>query len=378
MGERTFVMSDTTIQKRYLSLPQGSCEALIGYDSVAELGSELKIVVGRPQKLVCIQDTSVPEHLGDFLEKDLIAAGFSLHTLHLDAQQKTPTWDNAQALFDYLLAHGITQDDLLLACGDYETLSLVQNVASMWGGGCMYASLPTTLDACILSVATPCGLSYKQKTDALCFVPQPSFFVADTHLIFHECDKYTQQTKLGYVHMIQTAIAASKQDTEDLTNACVHMQQDEKTWQADQLSESMAARCLIRSSSSIAQRQALRYGNLFAQALHACDTSLTWAACFAEGMRFSARLAYAKGFDVLDLIEMQDKLFELCGIACVQADLKPDELICAMKSYAFAHGNRFMFALPQDFGCIRLASVEDDTLFEHVQAWCQARKNISR
>ena len=66
-------------------------------------------------------------------------------------------------------------------------------------------------------------------------------------------------------------------------------------------------------------------------------------------------------------------LLVLGEVAC---DIEPGELLAALRAACFERSNRFLLPLPLDFGRVRLTAVDDETLSEHVVAWCESRQAL--
>ena len=53
-------------------------------------------------------------------------------------------------------------------------------------------------------------------------------------------------------------------------------------------------------------------------------------------------------------------------------DLMLNEMIDAMKAQRFARTNRFLLSIPKTLGRVRLTTVAEELLAEHIGAWCDA------
>ena len=130
----------------------------------------------------------------------------------------------------------------------------------------------------------------------------------------------------------------------------------------------------VASSSSVAIRQSVEYGQALRHALRAVvPADVPESALLAEALRFSARLSAAREELSLDDMFTQDELLERLGLGYVECPVDADALLAAIKKERFSRTNRFMLALPRAIGRVRLAAVEPDALAEHVAAWCASR-----
>lgn len=74
----------------------------------------------------------------------------------------------------------------------------------------------------------------------------------------------------------------------------------------------------------------------------------------------------------------QDGLLEKLGLSEVACVIEPQALLDCLKAEEFSRSNRFMLALPLGFGRVRLTSVPDEMLLEHLSGWCKSRRKLAR
>ena len=142
----------------------------------------------------------------------------------------------------------------------------------------------------------------------------------------------------------------------------------------DQMLDTFRSRGRIACSNALAVRQSLEYGIPFARALQRLAPEVGFGAALAEGLRFESRLSAGEGTCEVETVLTQDALLARLGLDELQVDVDAREFAKAIKEECFARSNRFMLVLPQDLGKVRLTSVSDELLEEHLSAWCAARK----
>ena len=62
----------------------------------------------------------------------------------------------------------------------------------------------------------------------------------------------------------------------------------------------------------------------------------------------------------------------MLGLGYARCDVEPDRLVAALKEERFLRTNRFLLAVPNALGRVRMTTVDDGLLAEHAGAWCQA------
>ena len=148
----------------------------------------------------------------------------------------------------------------------------------------------------------------------------------------------------------------------------------EKSVLIEEAVDILKARGRLASSTAIAVRQSLGFGQTFVRALSRLVPASERSVLLAEALRFSARLSAGMGQLSVDDVLAQDELLETLGLGELAADVEPEAMVDALKSERFLRTNRFLLALPQVIGRVRLSSVPDDLLAEHAGAFCDAHR----
>ena len=130
-------------------------------------------------------------------------------------------------------------------------------------------------------------------------------------------------------------------------------------------------------SSAVAVRQGLGYGSELAAVMARLVPGAAPSALLAEGMRFASRLAISleESLDI-DMVFAQDALLDRLGLHEVPCDLDPFQVAEGLREDRFSHSNRFLLTVPLGVGKVRLSSVPDDVLIDHLTAFCSARRAL--
>ena len=382
------------IRRQSLSLRGGSCDMRMGVGAPDGLGRDLRLQVGKPRRVLLVRGEDVTDELAELVRRSLVDAGFDVRAHSLPAGRASRSVSVADGVLAELCRAGITADDALVGIGDADVLSCLTYVSSVWCDGCALAAVPTTLDGMVDLPVTPRALDLGDAREMVrargcvrllvCDPSQPGLASA------------TPGTLMGRAVMVAGAVAAGKQTFSDLALRAGAVAVGDVEAIEEEVLAIAKARARVASSSAIAIRQGMLYGLSLARALGRCLAEATGldedgargkgepdgGRLLAEGMRISARLAAAhQGPDkpeLVDFVFAQDALLERLGLDEVPCDLDADRLLEALRAEELSRSNRFMLALPLDYGRVRLTSLDDELLSAHLHAWCKTRRRLKR
>lgn len=358
------------IQRQWVSLPHGSCDVRVGPGATGAVSQALRTGTSvRTRCLLLVEAHATPEWVEE-VRRELVDAGNDVTITDIDATAEG--LGDAQALFDTLAEVRATSDDLLFALGGIRVLSLAAYVAGAWCGGMRLALMPTDEDALLESVVAPRWLSCAGEPEMVGVEPSAKHAFAD--LGHMDCDLGSEPSLLARALMVATAVAESEKSFSKLWDAADDLMAGDQDMLATALCDALKSRGHLASSSSLAIRQSLLYGLDFLRALRTCVPGAPDSTLLAEGLRLAARISCGMGKLSMDDVFAQDDLLEALGLPDLVADIEPERLLGAMREERFRRSNRLMITLPQALGRVRLASVDDDLLREHVTAWCDAHR----
>ncbi|WP_293816286.1 hypothetical protein [uncultured Parolsenella sp.] len=374
------------VRRQSLATRMGVCDMRVGVGATAQLGEALRGVVGKPRRVLVAHSADVPADVVEEVRRSLIDTGFEFHQLELAGGRASRNLDEATRVFEALASHSITADDAIVAVGDAGLISTLVFVASTWCAGTVLAAVPTTLDGMVDVTVTPRALDVSAASEMLLAKGVVRLAVCDPANLPDAPDD--PGTLMGRAVLVAGAVTAGETTFSELAvRADGIVAQDAETL-VDEVLDITKSRCRVASSTALAVRQGLLLGMGFARAIGRCldaagsqDTPGE-GRLLAEGLRIAARLAVAHqekdAEALLDLVFAQDALLERFGLAEVPCDLDADDVLAALRAEELSRSNRFMLALPLDFGRIRLTNVPDDLLYQHLKAWCKARRKLSR
>lgn len=374
------------VRRQSLATRMGVCDMRVGVGATAQLGEALRGVVGKPRRVLVAHSADVPADVVEEVRRSLIDTGFEFHQLELAGGRASRNLDEATRVFEALASHSITADDAIVAVGDAGLISTLVFVASTWCAGTVLAAVPTTLDGMVDVTVTPRALDVSAASEMLLAKGVVRLAVCDPANLPDAPDD--PGTLMGRAVLVAGAVTAGETTFSELAvRADGIVAQDAETL-VDEVLDITKSRCRVASSTALAVRQGLLLGMGFARAIGRCldaagsqDTPGE-GRLLAEGLRIAARLAVAHqekdAEALLDLVFAQDALLERFGLAEVPCDLDADDVLAALRAEELSRSNRFMLALPLDFGRVRLTNVPDDLLYQHLKAWCKARRKLKR
>lgn len=374
------------VRRQSLATRMGVCDMRVGVGATAQLGEALRGVVGKPRRVLVAHSADVPADVVEEVRRSLIDTGFEFHQLELAGGRASRNLDEATRVFEALASHSITADDAIVAVGDAGLISTLVFVASTWCAGTVLAAVPTTLDGMVDVTVTPRALDVSAASEMLLAKGVVRLAVCDPANLPDAPDD--PGTLMGRAVLVAGAVTAGETTFSELAvRADGIVAQDAETL-VDEVLDITKSRCRVASSTALAVRQGLLLGMGFARAIGRClDAAGSQdmpgeGRLLAEGLRIAARLAVAHqekdAEALLDLVFAQDALLERFGLAEVPCDLDADDVLAALRAEELSRSNRFMLALPLDFGRVRLTNVPDDLLYQHLKAWCKARRKLKR
>ncbi len=372
-AEREALAEETPVpQRQWVSIPGGSCDVRMGAGALEHLGTILKVVVGKPRMALVVSSQECEADLLERVRRELVSAGFSTSIAAIPAGGEALGLKAHAALCADFANACITSDDVVVALGGSDVLSASNAVAADWCGGVPLACIPTDLRALTEAALTPAGLSVGDRANMI----QPRGccrqIVCDTRIVDFSLAR--EETSYALALMVATACAESEQAFERLWNNSQQIMAGDEDVIAEQALDTLKCRGRIASSTALAVRQSVAYGQVFQRAMSALLPSVPASTLLAEALRFSARLSAGMGKASIDDVLMQDELLERLGLPMIEeCALGAQDMCGALRDECFLRSNRFMLPLPQKIGRVRLSTIEDDLLCEHTGAWCASR-----
>lgn len=344
----------------------------LGTGVIEEASTVLKGAVGKPRAAMLATSSDVPADLAERLRRQLTDAGFEVSQASALREDQARTLASSAQLMEELAAAGITSDDLVVCIGDANVLSLASYVCAQWCGTTPLVMIPTGLTALLEATVTPRGIDVGGRSRILTLRPSVKHVLFDTDIALD--DAGAEDVLMARVLMVVTAMCDSEQAFSRLWDRTDDMLAGDREAICEQLRDTLKTRGKVMSSTALALRQSLSYGEAFAAALQRLlGDAVAPSTARAEALRFQARLSAGEGHFEIDDVLAQDELLDRLGLPMLSATIDPDALIAAVREERYVRSNRFLLGMPRKLGRVRLAAVNDELISEHVAAWCGSR-----
>lgn len=360
------------VKRQWVTVRGSSLDARVGDGLLDKVGRDLKSFVGKPRAVALITTPETPSEVEVAVRHSLTDAGFLVTSMSVGSGPEAATMESATALLEDFAKAGITGDDVACVVGDAYAASVACFACRCWCGGVALDEVP--LDAASASFVgpTPLPLDLPGCKGLVTQSAAARFFHVDMGLL--SLDPADERVLLARALFATTAIADSDKAFERLWDRTPQLTEGDRATYAAQIADCLKSRGKIVSSTSIAVRQSIDYGRTFTCALRSLvPASVPTSSIIAESMRFAGRLSVAQDELSIDDMLTQDELLDRLELGGVECAVDPDALVAALKAERFRRSNKFMLELPRKLGRVRLGSVDDDLLAEHVGAWCAAR-----
>lgn len=355
--------------RQWVVIRGGSMDLRVGEAILPELADVLRSSAGRPHSCALVHEASVAGDVVRTLHDNLCAAGFSVQVAPVDFGRCD--LEAVSRLAALLAEMRVTSDDVVLAVGGAETLSVASYLCSSWCGGVPLAEVPLDLASAMTSAVTPRALDAGDRPRMLSQDATAKFMTIDLDLV--AADPASDEARLAYAYMAQTAMCDSDRSFGQLWDAAEDLVAGDRPALVEQLKASVKSRGKVSSATSAALRQSLEFGETFARALRSLAPEVDAATALADGMRFATRLGVVlEGLSVDDMLAV-DELLERLGLGTTRASVDPEALVSCIRDERLARTNRFMLAVPRALGRVRLSVMTDETILEHASAWCASR-----
>jgi 3-dehydroquinate synthetase len=359
--------------RQWVSLARGSCNLRVGHDAIELLGPVVKGASSTRRFCVLAVQEGTDEDVAERVRRQLTDVGCDVERIALPAEGACRTLDEARALFDVLAARAVTGDDLLCAIGRVDALSLVAHVASSWCDGMELCGVPLDLSSSLIASITPRGIDVAGKRELIAVKGHAKSFFVDLALM--DLDPEAEDARLARAIMAQSALIDSEKAFSTLWDRANDLRAGDASALAEQMVDTLKSRGRVVASSAISLRQSIDCGVSFVRAMRTLAPGVAESCLVGESLRFVSRLSAGKEQLAIDDVLAIDELLERLGIGSAICDVDPNEMFAALKAEHFLRSRRFMLGLPRALGRVRLATVEDELLREHTQAWCAVHRS---
>ena len=360
------------ITRQWVSMPGGSSDLRVGKGAIDVMGSILKGSVGKPRLCALACDASTTPELREQVRRQLTDAGFRVTEVEVATGPAARTLGAVEELATRLSEVKVTADDLVCAIGGGDALSLCSFVCASWCGGTPLVHVPVDLLSAVEVGTVPWGIDIAGLPQMLTARSGAKYVICDLDLI--KADPASAESITARALMATAAICDAEAAVQRLWDRAELLVDGDVESLREQLADTAKSRGHLISSTSIATRQSAAFGQTFANAVaRLVGPEVPRGLLLAEAVRFQSRIAAATGILKVDDVLTFDELLDLLALEPVSCDVDPDALVEALKAERFLRSNRFILCLPRGIARVRPASVDDEVLREHAEAWCASR-----
>ncbi len=316
-----------------VGLVERSYDIVIGHGVLSAMGSMLLPILKQPRVFV-LSDETVDQIHGNALRSNLSASNITVKAMTVPAGEATKSFDQLEAVLNWLLDEGAGRDDMLLAFGGGVIGDLTGLAASLMKRGMNLIQVPTTLLAQVdSSVGGKTAINTPHGKNLIGAFYQPRLVLADTALL----ETLPNRERLaGYAEIVKYGLI----DDADFIDWLERYGEDVVALKPDAIAHAVAVSCRAKARI-VAQdereggiRALLNLGHTFGHTLEAANgygpTLLHGEAVgtgMALAMRYSVRLGLMDGQEaeraclLLERSGLQPNLAKLPGGPYIASDL---------------------------------------------------------
>lgn len=353
----------------------------IGSGVIGALGRNLREQerFARSRDALVVTDTNVaPLYLAQ-VKASLSAAGFHAAEITVPAGEETKAIEVAAEIWSAMAQLALGRDCLVVALGGGVVGDLAGFVASTYMRGVPVVQVPTTLLSMVdSSVGGKTAVNLAEGKNLVGTFHQPAFVCADTDTLATLDER---EWRCGCGEVAKSAVI----DSDDFFFWLLENAGAMAARKADAVAEAVK-RCVVFKAGVVARdktetagiRECLNLGHTLGHAIEGCTGFGTFShgACVAEGMRFAALVAEGEfgagspGSFSADFAQAQADLLDELGLARLEYDVSPDDLLAAMKRDKKTRGGEVRFVLARDVADWEIRALPDEKLSAYLRTWC--------
>lgn len=350
----------------------------IGEGILDALGENVRSIerFARTRDVLVISDSNVAPLYLARAKAALSRAGFKASDIVVPAGENTKAIEVAAEIWSAMAQLSLGRDCLVVALGGGVVGDLAGFVASTYMRGVAVVQVPTTLLAMVdSSVGGKTAVNLPEGKNLVGTFYQPSFVCADIGTLATLPEREWQ---CGCGEVAKSAVI----DSDDFFFWLLDHAQAIAGRDVGSVAEAVQ-RCVVFKAGVVARdktesagvRECLNYGHTLGHAIEACAGFGTFShgACVAEGMRFAAHVA-SREFDGHEgfsgeFAEAQEDVLNTLGLERLDYDVRPDDLMAAMKRDKKVRGGKLRFVLARDVARWELLEIPDERVSAYLGEW---------
>ena len=335
---------------------------------LASTGALIKPLLRR-SRVAVVTDRNVADHHAKTLMNSLDAAGISHAEIILEPGEQTKSFDQLQALLDWLLEQKIERGDLVLAFGGGVIGDLAGFAASVLRRGVDFVQIPTTLLAQVdSSVGGKTGINSRHGKNLIGAFHQPRMVIADVALL---ATLPRRELLAGYAEVVKYGLIGDVDFFDWLETSAVEIRSGDPAALTRAVITSCKAKAAVVAldEHENGPRALLNFGHTFGHALER-ETGYGDRLLHGEGVAIGMCLAFQLAARI-GLAPNQDAMrvsqhLSIMGLPVRIADINGDppstaQLLAHMAQDKKVMQGRINFILPRRIGdCFMTGQVDPE------------------
>ncbi len=329
----------------------GRCPVYIGWGSLGKLGEKMK-QVGLSGATYVISDETVFSAYGAQVKKALESEGFQVTSFTVPPGEATKNIEQAIKIYDFLVAHHVERNDVIVAVGGGMVGDLAGFVAATFLRGLPWLQVPTSLVAMAdASIGGKVAVDHPQGKNLIGAFYQPRLVLADVRTLTSLPQRelisgWTEVIKHGLI-LDAEFFGLLEDNVEELLRLT-----PEVTCKAIARSASIKAQVVTEDERETGKRIVLNYGHTVAHGLEAAGNYQRFlhGEAVAIGMMAAAKLSQRLGFLSRNLVERQEALLERFGLPTRCRGVNLTDVLAAMELDKKVRGKAIQWVLLENIG----------------------------
>ena len=346
----------------------------IGKGTIAQLGENLREVeqlAERRDALVITDENVAPLYLSQ-VRASLARAGFKVADIVVPAGEDTKSVEVAGEIWEAMAQLALGRDAVVIALGGGVVGDLAGFVASTFMRGVVVVQVPTSLLAMVdSSVGGKTAVNLPQGKNLVGTFYQPAFVCADVDTLATLPER---EWRCGCAEIAKSAVIDSDDFFFWLSDHARELARRDASVAAEAIK-----RCVVFKAGVVARdktesagvRECLNLGHTLGHAIESVAGfgTFTHGAAVAEGMRFAADIARARGEMGPDFAQALAALLDDLNLPATEWRAPAEELLDAMKRDKKARGGEVRFVLAPDVGDWHIVAIPDEEIIGYLRQW---------
>ncbi len=359
------------IKRQTLVRPNYPCDLYSGEDLSSQIAKLLKRLNPLRCKVVLLHDDSCDGYLLERMSRFIVDADYSLIDVPAsDLGDEILSLSAFGKLVDTLEESHCTADDIIVAVGSSDTLSLANYTVRTFRKGIGYVAYPLDVLAAYTVAVAPEALYVR---DAQCLTSEPC---SDQVVLDWS---YLDQGRPNHPYLASLLFKGSLASGDDLYRWLYEfadkLTADEHPDSDEYDSYLLWRNALLMGLHEFASSKNIGWGDQIQSAFENTLEGADAQTIISETIAFATRLAVAhEKADMAFIQELDSFMDKLKFESYTGSALSGEQLYEAMRKSFFASHNRMLLQVPVSVGVVQPILIKDEILKAHCNAWVKSHR----